>query len=135
MRERTGNVVENKGSPWKTCGRTGNVAENKGSYALNAGILLKTQVLSMYQGIGGWVSFPRSASARAALRSHPSRTLTRPCAPNGAGKRTAEAERKFPAPGNRRQASWKLLCRGLPRRSKHSGSSQKMSAISYQQYG
>jgi hypothetical protein len=30
MKERTGNVIENKGLPWKTWWRTGNVYENKG---------------------------------------------------------------------------------------------------------
>jgi hypothetical protein len=41
LRERSGNVIENKGRLWKTQGLSGNVIENKWSYALKAGMLLK----------------------------------------------------------------------------------------------
>jgi hypothetical protein len=35
--ERTGNVVENKGSLWKTWERSWNFYENKGTYPVKAG--------------------------------------------------------------------------------------------------
>jgi hypothetical protein len=41
--DRRGNVIENKGSRLDNRGRSGNVIENKGSYALKAGMLLKTK--------------------------------------------------------------------------------------------
>jgi hypothetical protein len=47
LNERTGNFYENKGPLWKTWERTGNVVENKGTYGPAAGILLKTQDLSL----------------------------------------------------------------------------------------
>jgi hypothetical protein len=34
LKERSGNVIENKGPPWKTWERCGNVYENKGSCPL-----------------------------------------------------------------------------------------------------
>jgi hypothetical protein len=43
MKERRGNVYENKGSGLENAGRNGNVIENKSSYAQNAGMFLKTQ--------------------------------------------------------------------------------------------
>ena len=48
MNERSGNVYENKGSAFETRERRGNVTENKGSYALKAGMSLKTRQLSPY---------------------------------------------------------------------------------------
>jgi hypothetical protein len=45
VKERRGNVYENKGSLWKKWGRSGNVVENKGTYRLKAGMYLKTQQL------------------------------------------------------------------------------------------
>jgi hypothetical protein len=41
VRERSGNVYENKGPVFSSPGRSGNVTENKGSYALKARMLLK----------------------------------------------------------------------------------------------
>jgi hypothetical protein len=41
LRERCGNVIENKGSGQDAARRSGNIVENKGSYAQNAGMLLK----------------------------------------------------------------------------------------------
>jgi hypothetical protein len=41
MKERSGNVIENKGSRLENGERSGNVVENKCSYAQNAGMLLK----------------------------------------------------------------------------------------------
>jgi hypothetical protein len=41
MKERSGNVIENKGSRLGNRERNGNVAQNKGSYTLKAGMLLK----------------------------------------------------------------------------------------------
>jgi hypothetical protein len=41
MKERSGNVAENKGSPSVNRERSGNVAENKGSFAQNAGMFSK----------------------------------------------------------------------------------------------
>ena len=41
MKERRGNVYENKGPDFQTSERSGNFTENKGSYVLNAGMLLK----------------------------------------------------------------------------------------------
>jgi hypothetical protein len=46
LTERCGNVIENKGSLWKTWMQSRNVYENKGSYPHNAGISLKIQVVS-----------------------------------------------------------------------------------------
>jgi len=43
MKERCGDVYENKGSAFSRPRRSGNVIENKGSYAQNAGMLLKTK--------------------------------------------------------------------------------------------
>jgi hypothetical protein len=52
--ERRGNVIENKGPLWKKWGGSGNVIENKGSYALKAGMLVKTKrVDGMSQVVGG----------------------------------------------------------------------------------
>jgi hypothetical protein len=41
MKERSGNVIENKGSRLGNRERSGNIVENKCSYAQNAGMLLK----------------------------------------------------------------------------------------------
>jgi hypothetical protein len=41
VKERSGNVYENKGSPLENRERSGNVIENKGSYEQDAGMLLK----------------------------------------------------------------------------------------------
>jgi hypothetical protein len=46
MNERRGNVYENKGSVFHKRGQSGNATENKGSYALRAGMLLKTKYVS-----------------------------------------------------------------------------------------
>ena len=43
MKERCGNVIENKGSRFENRQQSGNVTQNKGSYALIAGMLLKRQ--------------------------------------------------------------------------------------------
>jgi hypothetical protein len=48
MKERSGNVYENKGPAFSNPERCGNVIENKGSYALKAGMLLKRQVVGMW---------------------------------------------------------------------------------------
>jgi hypothetical protein len=47
VKERRGNVYENKGPLWKTGWQSGNVVENKGTYAFKAGTLLKIKVVSM----------------------------------------------------------------------------------------
>jgi hypothetical protein len=47
MRGRHGNVYENKGQAFHGGWRSGNVVENKGSYALKAGMLLKTSMLAV----------------------------------------------------------------------------------------
>jgi hypothetical protein len=41
MKDRRGNVYENKGPAFSGPGQSGNVTENKGSYVLKAGMLLK----------------------------------------------------------------------------------------------
>jgi hypothetical protein len=41
LKDRSGNVIENKGSASEATGRSGNVTENKGSYPLKAEMLLK----------------------------------------------------------------------------------------------
>jgi hypothetical protein len=46
MNERGGNVYENKGSAFHSPIESWNVVENKDSYALKAGMLLKTQHVS-----------------------------------------------------------------------------------------
>jgi hypothetical protein len=43
MKERSANVIENKGPTSEATGRSGNIVENKCSYAQNAGMLLKTK--------------------------------------------------------------------------------------------
>jgi hypothetical protein len=43
MNDRRGNVYENKGPLWRRWGLSWNVTENKDSYALKAGMLLKTK--------------------------------------------------------------------------------------------
>jgi hypothetical protein len=43
LKERCGNIYENKGSAKYRQGQSGNVIENKGSYASKAGILMKTK--------------------------------------------------------------------------------------------
>jgi hypothetical protein len=43
MNEQYGNVIENKGLVFHRPQQNGNVIENKDSYALNAGMLLKTK--------------------------------------------------------------------------------------------
>jgi hypothetical protein len=48
LKDRSGNVIENKGSTSEATGRSGNVTENKGSCALKAGMLLKKQVVSVW---------------------------------------------------------------------------------------
>jgi hypothetical protein len=46
LAERSGNVYENKGAALEIQERSGNVIENKGSYALKAGMPLKTSMLA-----------------------------------------------------------------------------------------
>jgi hypothetical protein len=48
MKERSGNVVENKGPASEAAEQSGNVIENKGSYASKAGMLLKRKVVSVW---------------------------------------------------------------------------------------
>ena len=49
MNDRCGNVYENKGPLWKTCGQSWNVAENKDSYPFEAGMLLKTSRIQEWE--------------------------------------------------------------------------------------
>jgi hypothetical protein len=67
MKERSWNVYENKGSVIHSSMESGNVVENKYSYALKAGMLLKTQHVS------------RKSPFHSAWRDVPSR-FRRPCA-------------------------------------------------------
>jgi hypothetical protein len=46
MKERSGNVHENKGPVFHSPVESGNIVENKDSYAFKAGMLLKTQHVS-----------------------------------------------------------------------------------------
>jgi hypothetical protein len=46
LKERRGNVYENKGSTFQTLDRSGNLIENKGSYADNTGMLLNKRQLA-----------------------------------------------------------------------------------------
>jgi hypothetical protein len=48
MNELCGNVIENKGSLFHSSRRSGNAAENKGGYPQNAGMLLKTNGVSVW---------------------------------------------------------------------------------------
>jgi hypothetical protein len=48
LTERRGDLYENKGADFGSLGISGNVVENKGSYALKAGMLLKTQAVGMW---------------------------------------------------------------------------------------
>ena len=52
MKERSGNVYENKGPAFSSPAGSWNVAQNKGSYALKAGMLVKLQVVSVWQVVG-----------------------------------------------------------------------------------
>jgi len=45
MNDQHGNVIENKGSRWKKRMQSRNLAENTYTYALKAGMLLKTQMV------------------------------------------------------------------------------------------
>jgi hypothetical protein len=60
--------TENKGPAFSSPEGSANVIENKGSYALNAGILLKTQVVSLWHGSTDLpltpTTSPRASSAR-----------------------------------------------------------------------
>jgi hypothetical protein len=47
MKERRGNVYENKGLALSSPERSGNAVENAGSYAMKAGILLKIQAVRL----------------------------------------------------------------------------------------
>jgi hypothetical protein len=47
LNERRRNVVENKGSLWKTRAGSGNVYENKGGYLSKAGMSLKMKGLGI----------------------------------------------------------------------------------------
>jgi hypothetical protein len=47
MSDQCGDVNENKGSAFNERRESGNIAENKGSYALKAGMLLKTSMLAV----------------------------------------------------------------------------------------
>jgi len=51
LNERSQNVYENKGSPWKTQERGWNAYENKGSYPVKARMLLKRKVVNRWQVI------------------------------------------------------------------------------------
>jgi hypothetical protein len=53
MNDRRGNVYENKGPLWKTGWQSWNVIENKGTYEFKARMLLKRQVVSRSQVVGG----------------------------------------------------------------------------------
>jgi hypothetical protein len=48
LKERSGNVYENKWSAFHRPGQSGNAIENKGSYALKAGMSLKLKVVSRW---------------------------------------------------------------------------------------
>jgi len=48
MRDRCGDVYENKGPEFCEQGQSGNVAENKGSCALKAGMLLKRSMFGLW---------------------------------------------------------------------------------------
>jgi len=48
MKERRGNVIENKGPVFCGPGQSGNVIENTGSYALKPGMLLERKVFSFF---------------------------------------------------------------------------------------
>jgi hypothetical protein len=50
MKERCGNVIENKGSGLEDREGSGNIVENKCSYAQNGGMLLKTNGVSVLVG-------------------------------------------------------------------------------------
>jgi hypothetical protein len=49
LNDRSGNVIENKGSGLEDRQGGGNVIENKASYALKTGMSLKRQVVSVWQ--------------------------------------------------------------------------------------
>jgi hypothetical protein len=53
MKERSGNVYENKGSAFDRREQSWHVIENKSSYSLKTGLLLKRQVVSRWQVVGG----------------------------------------------------------------------------------
>jgi hypothetical protein len=51
VKERSGNVYENKGPAFDSPERSGNVVENKGTYAFKAGMLLKRKGVNRGAGI------------------------------------------------------------------------------------
>jgi hypothetical protein len=71
VRERRGNVYENKGpalrSPWSS----GNVQENKGSYALKTGMLLKLNVVGRWGNSELPSAFPTTRSVFEEPLEHP----------------------------------------------------------------
>jgi hypothetical protein len=63
VKQRGGNVYENKGSVFQGRGQSVNVIENKGSYALKAGMLLKRkEVGDRRYGVGGEEQVPDGGS-------------------------------------------------------------------------
>jgi hypothetical protein len=52
LKERSWNVVENKGPLWKTWERSWNVYENKGAYPIKSGMSKKRKELSLVAGQG-----------------------------------------------------------------------------------
>jgi hypothetical protein len=73
MRDRCGNVIENKGPAFSSAAQSGNVTENKCSYAQNAGMLLKTNGVignTELRATSKWPSgLPGSDQVRATLAS------------------------------------------------------------------
>jgi hypothetical protein len=47
VKDRRGNVTENKGPAFGSLGRSGKVVENKGTYSFKTGIILKTHKLNL----------------------------------------------------------------------------------------
>jgi hypothetical protein len=77
IRERSGNIYENKESSFHRPERTGNVIENKGSYTSDAGMSLKIKQVIRYSR--ELFSPPAGTNQR-----HPVRPVTRGCGSRGA---------------------------------------------------
>jgi hypothetical protein len=87
VKERSGNVYENKGPVWKKWERSGNVAENKGTYRFKAGMYLKTQQLMLSYQIK-----LQQAQTQSPRQNHPSEQVT--------SDRTAEFNPQLGRPGD-----------------------------------
>jgi len=97
MKERCGNVIENKGSRLDNREASGNAIENKCSYANNAGILLKRKGIignAELHATSKWPSFARKPGAGERDSSLRSAALSRAIEPRNATDLPSDARGK-----------------------------------------